>query len=722
MMKLYTTPRVTLSNYQTGISQHLNYQKNKAQPFNALHFAGKADTLTLTPNGVPKQALLPQALHKTIEQAAAELYGKKQAPEVTKRVLAIIQEARSKRPAELVMDDHRRPTHWYKTEQAYMLYPDRFGTQDGKPTTFKQLIPMLDYLKQLGVTTVYVLPFMKSPMIDAGFDISDYKEVRPELGGNQEFEAFIAAARKQGLKIKADLVLNHVSDQHPWFQSALKGDPEKLDYFLHKDKTPNTTVKKTPKDGTWITYTENDGSLTKRRLIFPEISSTHYRKAEVNGKDKYFYYTFYPHQVDLNWKNPKVLYEALDIMAYWANKGIDIFRLDALPFFVKPPNTNGENTPGTHAVIQLLSASLQAISPRSVLWAEACQTPSALKRYFGDEQRYAIDLPPQGAKLMQRTNKVQLAYHFPQMTALWDTLITQNPKAFWQNHRNTPQLPESTEWASFFRLHDEMTMEMYNDPKRKALMQDVLSSRGEPFRGGEGIGGRLASFLDNDPKRIQLSQSILYSLPGLPLQYYGDEIGERNNREFMQQAAEERAIQATRSSANFKTALDARDIGRAPISRERLLNAMSQPDSREGRLFHHVKRLIEVRKQEPALREGNLTEIPADKSHIFSYLRQQNQSQVLLINNLSNEATATRLSLPAQLQGHTLGTKPIMNLQTDTPFPISKQPSKNKLEVTLAPYESLWLKLPESESPKQNWISGFLPNVITPLKNQLFNR
>jgi maltose alpha-D-glucosyltransferase/alpha-amylase len=360
-------------------------QAGIAQPV----FRGHQDTASISKSADEPQ--IPEALRKNIESAAAVLYGKQQAPEVTRKVIDIIQKARQNRPADLLKEDFERPADWYKNEHVYMLYPERFGTENNQPTTFKNLIPMLKYVKTLGASTVHILPFLKSPGIDAGFDVSDYKTVGEDLGGNQEFEEFLTAARKQGIKVKADLVLNHVSDQHDWFKAALNGDPEKLNYFIHKDREPIPEIKRTKHDGTWAKYKEADGTKTKRRVIFPDASSSHYRKAlmtgKENGKEKYFYHTFYPHQVDLNWNNPKVLYEAVDIMAHWANKGVDIFRLDALTFYAKPPNTTGENTPGTHAAVQILSSSLQAMSPRSVIWAEVCQKPTALRRYFGKDSQ-----------------------------------------------------------------------------------------------------------------------------------------------------------------------------------------------------------------------------------------------------------------------------------------------------------------------------------------------
>jgi len=632
-------------------------------------------------------------LQNRIETAAALVYGQEQAPAVCKEINRIIQQVRQSRPIELLREDFQRPADWYKEEIVYMFYPERFGTQNGQPNTFKDLIPKLDYLNGLGVTTLYLLPFLESPMIDAGFDVSDYKQVRKALGGNEAFDAFIAETRKRGFKIKADLVLNHVSDQHPWFQAALQGDPEKLDYFLIKHHPPKFHLISAKKGKKTAVYHEEDGQKSKRRIIFPEISDNHYRREVVDGQVKHFYHTFYPHQIDLNWQNPNVLYEALDIMGYWANKGIDIFRLDAIQFLVKQPGTHGEGSAETHAVIQLLSASLQAMSPRSVLWAEACQSPKELLPYFGEEAQYSLPIQGHGDKAMTRSDKVQIAYHFPMMPALWASMVTQKPDSFWKIINNTPKLPPSTEWSNFLRVHDELTLEAFSDPKIRKTMIETLMPKGEPFRGGEGVGGRLADFLDHDPKRIGLSYSILYSLPGMPLLYYGDEIGETNDRDFMLKEEQERKANAAKGGASANSFLDARDIGRAPVALEKLVNATRNPETHAGQIYHHVRNLIQLRKQEKTLVKGSLSKVKSDQGSMFSYLREYGESRLLIAHNLSGEESVSRLQLPAHIKVSQIPDSGLINLQTDKPVTFKTHPRKNQLEIALAPYQSMWLKL-----------------------------
>ena len=286
---------------------------------------------------------IPKQLEQDFKSSIASVYGQDKVETLYSRILEIIKDSREKRDPKLLQDDKNRSSDWYKEEIVYMFYADEFGVKDkNSKNTFKGLISMLDYLKDLGVTTLYMLPFMDSPMGDAGFDVRDPKNVRKDLGGMKEFNEFVAEAKKRGFKIKADLILNHFSDQHKWFQEALKGDLNKLNYFVVLDKPPVFKKYRDEQRGYMVDYTEDDGSITSRRLIFPDICENHYRKVAIKGKDYYVYHTFYPFQLDINWKNSEVLYEILNTIAYWDNIGIDIFRMDAIPFFIKEKNTDGE--------------------------------------------------------------------------------------------------------------------------------------------------------------------------------------------------------------------------------------------------------------------------------------------------------------------------------------------------------------------------------------------
>lgn len=316
---------------------------------------------------------IPESIEKEMKDCIKKIYGNDKVEEIYSHIYMLAQKAKAQRPEYLLKDDLNRPSDWYKDEIIYMFYADQFGVSSTiKPNTFKDTIGMLDYLKDLGVTTIYILPFADSPMCDAGFDVRNPRNVRKELGGLEEFKQFISAAREKGFKIKADLVLNHFSDQHEWFKQATNGDLDKLHYFVVKDKMPEFNKYKDEKLGWVVEYKEEDGSVSKRRLIFPEQTEHNYRKITVNNQDYYLYHTFYPFQLDINWENPEVLYYNLETITFWANLGIDIFRMDAIPYLMKENGTNAENLPRTHETIKLLSLFLQSIAPRSVIQAEAC--------------------------------------------------------------------------------------------------------------------------------------------------------------------------------------------------------------------------------------------------------------------------------------------------------------------------------------------------------------
>lgn len=661
------------------------------------------DTVTLTTQSnsatdrpIPTTRTIPQALKTQIEQSAATVFGTEQAAEVSRKIFDIIRQIQEVRPPELLQEDFSRKPDWFKDEVVYMMYPERFGVkEDGKPNTFRDLIPQLTYLKNLGATTLYILPPFESPQIDAGFDISNYKKIRADLGGNEQFEEFLGEARKLGIKIKLDLVLNHVSDQHKWAQKALSGDPKKLNFFLVKDEAPEYELED---GGKVAVYREANGTLTKRAVIFPEISTGHYRKAQVQGRDKFFYHTFYPHQLDVNHQNPEVLYKFLKVMGRWANKGVDIFRLDAAPFYVKTPGTNGQGTPETHAVIQILSSALQAMSPRSVLWAEACESPINLRPFYGQEHSYEQDIPGHGKKSMTRTNKVQVAYHFPQMVALWSTLLSQTPKAFWKTIKNTPPLPDNAAWGSFHSVHDEKTLEVCQDVEIRNKVYEDLVRNGEPFREGQGVSGRLANFLEGNTDRIVQMNSVLFSLPGVPIVYFGDEIGETNNREYMLEAARKRESQASTSGAAVKTFLDSRDVHRAPISQSRLQEAASDTESKPGQIHQAVKRFIAIRKHEEALTRGNLTEVPSDQENTFSYLREYKNQRVLVVHNLAGDEKQTKLTLPSSISSSTLNESSLKDLLTGKTIPFTRTSDTNTITLTLPAYQSVWLKIDTADS------------------------
>ena len=637
--------------------------------------------------------LVPAKLEDEMKSAISHIYGKENVDSVYSNVLQIIKSAKANRSDELYNDDLKRVSDWYKDEVVYMFYPEQFGVDEsGKPSTFKSLIGMLDYLKDLGVTTIYILPFADSPMNDSGFDVRDPRNVRADLGGINEFKEFASAARAKGFKIKADLILNHFSDQHEWFQQALKGDLDKLHYFVVREDMPVYRQYEDEKLGYVVEYTEKDGTLTKRRLIFPEITDSHYRKVNIKGKDYYVYHTFYPFQLDVNWENPKVLYYMLDTVAFWANLGVDIFRMDAIPYYIKKEGTIAENLAQTHYVIKLISAFLQTIAPRSVIQAEACQQPKKILPYFGSDKKVEHVIKGEFREI-NRTDEVQICYHFPYMPAIWASLVAADNQYFWKAYKNTPDIPNSAAWAIFLRVHDELTLEMVNQ-KTRELLYDGLSPKGATFRKGYGVSGRLASFLDRNPDRIGMAFSILLSLPGLPIIYYGDEIGMPNNYANAKKSAKLREAKQksqTKNSTKMLSYFDSRDINRGPIKRQVFFNAMNNNDSYNHKVYSRVKKLIKIRKNNPVMTRGDFTEIKTESPEVFAYVRAYNDDRVVVINNLSNSKIRATVLFTDDNFGKKSKDVYLKDLLTDKMVRAKVQ--NKKLTVRLKAYDALWLKL-----------------------------
>lgn len=640
------------------------------------------------------QGYIDPKLAQNLQSSIAHVYGKDKVPEVYANILHIIEKTRNARSPELEKQDLARASDWYKDEVIYMFYADQFGIKEkGAKNTFHDLMGMLPYLKNLGVTTIYILPFLDSPMGDAGFDVRDPNNVRKDLGGTEEFKEFMAAARKQGLKINADLILNHFSDQHRWFQEALKGDEEKIHYFVVSEHPPVYKRYFDPQRGVVVDYTEDDGKISSRRLVFPDYSENHYRKETINGKDYYFYHTFYPFQLDINWYNPKVLYEILNTMGYWSNLGIDIFRLDAVTFFIKEKGTDGESRPQTHDIVRILSAFVQSVAPRSVIQAEACQWPKDIVPYFGKDE--IIHLHELGQdKPLRRTDEFQIAYNFPYMPAIWASMIDQNDSHFWKAFHETPDIPATASWATFLRVHDELSLEMVDIPTRK-LVYDHLINKGADWQKIR-VSGRMADFLDKDPARIRQAFSILLSLPGIPVIYYGDEIGALNNFEYAHEMEKER--EETQKSKKMRTYFDSRDINRGPITRQAFYDALKHPKQYDGEIYAGVKNMIALRRQNPALMRGKLLEVKANNPAIFPYIREYELQKLLVVHNLSNQGVRAELTLPVRADrlltpGGKLKTVKLKDLLTrsNVPYNIQHETSgATRLILNLAPYQSFW--------------------------------
>ena len=637
---------------------------------------------------------VPKNIENEIYSCIVQVYGEQRAKEVYDRVMDIAKKSIEKRPEALKKEDLTRADDWYKDEIIYMFYVDQFGVvTPEKPNTFKDTSAMFDYLKDLGVTTLYLLPFADSPMSDAGFDVKNPRNIREDLGGKTQFKEFVVKAKENGFKIKSDLVLNHISDEHEWFQAFLRGDVSKKDYFVVKDKMPKYKKYVDEKVGTIIEYTEENGKISKRRLIFPEITENHYRKVTLNGKDYYFYHTFYPFQLDMNWENPEVLYYWLGTINYWTNMGIDIFRLDAIPYLSKEDGTSAENLPKTHAIIKLISNYIQMTAPRTVIQAEACQYPNDILPYFGKERKFKTTIDGQ-EKEIKRTDEFQIAYHFPYMPAIWASLITGDKQHFVNAYKSTPQIPSTAAWGIFLRVHDELTLEMI-DPQTREIIYNALVPKGAEFRKGLGVSGRMANFLDNDPDRIELAFSILMSLPGIPIIYYGDEVGVRNNFENAKKSEQERIEKQKRGKFKLLSYFDSRDIHRGAVPAKLFYGASKDYYEFNSKVYQKVKNLIAIRKTLPSMSKGDFTLLKTSSPANFAYIRSYKDEKILVINNLSGEKLVAEVTIPMEVvlksDGKHIDT--FKNLINDDDVKVNVSLTNRTMHLRIAPYGVVWLKL-----------------------------
>lgn len=651
---------------------------------------------TIQSNTIEDKIISPK-IEKELKLSISKVYGEDKTDEIYNRMVEIAKQAKEKRPEVLKQDDLNRASDWYKDEVIYMFYVDQFGTVTPERTNqFKDTIKMLPYLKDLGVTTLYMLPFADSPMEDAGFDVKNPQNVRQDLGGKTQFEEFIKEAKAQGFNIKADLVLNHFSDQHEWFKQAMNGDVSKLDYFVTREDLPEYTKYVDSKLGTVVEYKEPNGQISKRRLIFPENTENHYRKVTINGKDYYIYHTFYPFQLDINWKNPEVLYYNLGTLNYWANLGVDIFRLDAIPYLSKDSGTNAENQPATHEIIKILSLYLQAVAPRTVLQAEACQLPKDVIPYFGTEKKSEVIVDGK-TRDFKRTDEVQIAYNFPYMPALWASFITEDSNYFKEAVKQTPGIPDSASWATFLRVHDELTLEMVT-PEMRQLIYNALEPKGAPFRKGFGVAGRMANFLDEDHDHIEMAFSVLLSMPGIPIIYYGDEIGAKNNFENAKKSADLRKKKQAKSKIKLLSFFDSRDINRGLLTQQAFYDAKNSTKTYSGKIYHKVQKMISLRKSTPALSRGDLTILKTNYPHVFAYIRSYKGEKYLIVNNLSDKRLTAEVDLPANMLIKAIKNNEhsvyLTNILTDEQYKLKPSIKDKKTRLLMYPYAEVWLKLP----------------------------
>ena len=540
---------------------------------------------------------------------------------------------------------------WYKDAVIYQLHVKAFADSNNDGIgDFAGLTEKLGYLQDLGVTALWLLPFYPSPGRDDGYDIADYGAINPDFGTMKDFRRFIVEAKRRGLRVITELVVNHTSDQHNWFKRARRSDP--------KSDARN-----------WYVWSDTDQKYAGTRIIFTDTEKSNWTwDTEASA---FYWHRFFSHQPDLNFDNPRVVSAIVKVMKRWLDAGVDGFRLDAIPYLCERDGTNNENLPETHTIIKKLRAELDSYAKDKVLLAEANQWPEDVQEYFG------------------RGDECHMAYHFPLMPRIYMALAQEDRFPITDILRQTPDIPNSCQWALFLRNHDELTLEMVTDVERDYLWSTYAND--PRARINVGIRRRLAPLMDNDRRKIELMNSLLLSFPGTPIIYYGDEIGMGDNIYLGDRNGVRTPMQWTPDrNGGFSRADPARLYAPTimdPVYGYELVNVEAQSRSLSS-LLSATKRLISVRKSTPAFGRGTMTFIRPVNRSVLAYVRQYGDEVILCVANLSRSAQATELDLSAwkdRIPQEMLGR---------THFPaIGELPYM----IMLAPYGFYWFQLRERD-------------------------
>jgi maltose alpha-D-glucosyltransferase / alpha-amylase len=541
---------------------------------------------------------------------------------------------------------------WYKDAVIYELHVRAFKDSNGDGVgDFPGLMQKLDYLQDLGVTCLWLLPFFPSPLKDDGYDISDYMNVHSMYGTMDDFRAFLAAAHERDLQVMIELVVNHTSDQHPWFQAARQSpDAAERDFYV---------------------WSDTEQKYKDARIIFTDTERSNWTWDPV--AQQYYWHRFFSHQPDLNYDNPKVVQEVLKVMRYWLDMGVDALRVDAVPYLVEREGTSCENLPETHAVIRKLRKEIDADYSNRVLLAEANQWPTDVRPYFGDGDEF------------------HMAFHFPLMPRIYMALRQEDRLPITDIIAQTPTIPDSCQWGLFLRNHDELTLEMVTKDERDYM---YLAYSADPrMRINLGIRRRLAPLVDNNRRRIELLNSLLLSFPGTPILYYGDEIGMGDNIYLGDRNGVRTPMQWNGDrNAGFSTATPARlysPVIMDPVWGYEATNVEAQQGDPSS-LLNWMRNMIALRKLFRVFGRGSIEFLDPPNRKILAYLRQHEGEQILCVANLSRFAQPVDLDL-SKLDGMT----PVEMLGfVDFP-PIERQPYR----LILAPYSFLWLELQRRELP-----------------------
>jgi maltose alpha-D-glucosyltransferase/alpha-amylase len=528
-----------------------------------------------------------------------------------------------------------QPEGWYKDAIVYSLYVDLFNG------TFAGLTEKLPQLRALGVSCLWLLPILDSPMRDAGFDIRDYRTIRADLldlpqstsveERQKAFRDFLDEAHKNGLKVIFDVAMNHTSEEHQWFVESRKGpDNPFRDYYI---------------------WNKDTNRYKETRLLFKGMCPSNWEK----DGDYYFFHRFFEFQPDLNYRNPQVLLEVSRILLFWLSQGLDGFRADAIPYIWKEEGTDCENLPEAHMIIKIFRAILDQVRPNTLLLAEACQPPVEVVKYFGDG------------------DECHAGYHFPLMPMIFKSLAIQDAEPVLEvlHPSVTPDIMSENQWFMFLRLHDELTLEMVTPEDRALIHGHYCKDPRWDFRVGEGISARLAELLDRNPDKIGLAYSIMLTLPGTPIIYYGDEYGKFNDDDFYEAFRKETGKD------------DTRYFVRGPMDWEKTASELADDESITSKVNAIIKTQLKARSQTKVFGRGSntwakpeLSENTNGTTPVLAYFRAFEGEKVLVLNNLSEKVLEIK-----SVDGKTFSGIDLLG------------GSKVSFPLTLAPHAFKWVKL-----------------------------
>ncbi len=546
---------------------------------------------------------------------------------------------------------------WYKDALIYQLHVKAFLDSNANGIgDFKGLTEKLDYLQDLGVTALWLLPMYPSPFKDDGYDIANYLEIHPEYGTLQEFKSFLQEAHRRDLRVITELVVNHTSDQHPWFQEARRNPASPFrDYYV---------------------WSDTDKKFADTRIIFTDTEKSNW--AWDPEAKMYYWHRFFSHQPDLNYDNPAVRREVIDVMKFWLDMGVDGLRADAVPYLVEREGTSCENLAETHTVLKEIRKAVDEAYPDRMLLAEANQWPVDVRPYFGNGDEF------------------HMAFHFPLMPRIFMAIKKEDRHPITEIMSQTPPIPPNCQWGLFLRNHDELTLEMVTHDERDYMYREYAAD--PRMKINIGIRRRLAPLMDNDRRKIELLNSLLFTMPGTPIIYYGDELGMGDNIYLGDRNGVRTPMQWTGDrNAGFSkadTAMLYSPLNVDPVYGYQALNVEAQvrvPNS----LLNWTKRMLAVRKRYKTFGRGTLEWIKPANRAILAYVRKYGGETLLMVHNLAGSAQPVELDLRRFIGAE------VIELLNEVRFP---QVAEHPYQLSLAPYGFFWFRLELSPRGRSRWV------------------